>query len=68
MLMLLSSNLRTGKLLATTGAAYDGHVYLWNWRSGQLLARQSLQAEAAAAVFTEDGSNLIGVGKGAYKV
>ncbi|KAI8476446.1 MAG: hypothetical protein J3K34DRAFT_510027 [Monoraphidium minutum] len=57
-----------GRLLATTGAQYDGQVCLWDWRSGQLLARQALQGEAAAAVFTEDGSNLIGVGKGAYKV
>ncbi len=58
----------TGKLLATTGAAPDSHVCLWDWRSGQLLARQPLQGDAAAAVFTEDGANIVAVGKAAYKV
>lgn len=58
---------RAGKLLATAGR-HDGTVCLWDWRAGQLLARQAVQGEAAAAVFTEDGLNLVAVGKGAYKV
>lgn len=63
------SSLPPGKLLATTGAgAADGHVCLWDWRAGALLARQALPGGAGLAAFTEDGLALVAAGKGAYKV
>jgi hypothetical protein len=61
---------RAGKHLATTGGTSDAHICVWDWRGGQLLARQPLQGctSAAAAAFTGDGASLVGAGRGAYKV
>lgn len=68
-----------GKLMASTGASYDGHLCVWEWRSGVQLARQPLNAVGGgsgaggsggglSACFTEDGSCIVTSGKEHFKV
>ena len=58
-----------GKMLVSTGCSEDGHMGVWDWRTGLLLARQPLLAGGGIrACFTEDGSCLISTGKEHFKV
>ena len=58
-----------GKMLVSTGCPEDGHMAIWDWRAGLLLARQPLLAGGTIrACFTEDGSCLISTGKEHFKV
>lgn len=56
-------------MLVSTGCSDDGHMGVWDWRAGLLLARQPLHASGSIrACFTEDGSCLISTGKEHFKV
>ena len=58
--------------MVTTGAAQDGHMCVWDWKAGTLLARQPLHASGSggsvAACFTEDGACVVTAGKEHFKV
>eukprot|EP00798_Chlamydomonas_sp_ICE-L_P028582 gene28582-31750_t len=57
-----------GKMLVSAGSSYDGHVLLWDWQAGSLLAKQYTSAEVLAVGFNEDGTCVYTVGRELFKV
>ncbi|WIA09056.1 hypothetical protein OEZ85_008470 [Tetradesmus obliquus] len=56
-----------GKLLLSAGGANDGMLCIWDWKAGSVLWRQNVAAELTSAVFTEDSSCVLALGKGIFK-
>ncbi|KAF6266674.1 hypothetical protein COO60DRAFT_8922 [Scenedesmus sp. NREL 46B-D3] len=56
-----------GKLLLSAGGANDGLLCIWDWKAGSVLWRQNVAAELTSAVFTEDSSCVLALGKGIFK-
>ncbi|KXZ55391.1 hypothetical protein GPECTOR_3g517 [Gonium pectorale] len=58
-----------GRLLVSTGAAYDGQLCVWDWKQRKLLVKQPVQGEVAGACVSEDETTVTTVGKsGHFKV
>ncbi|KAF8072924.1 mapkbp1 [Scenedesmus sp. PABB004] len=56
-----------GKLLVSAGAAGDGQLCIWDWRTGGLLWRQAVSSSLRSAAFTEDSSCVLAVGRNTFK-